>query len=235
MESKKNKPLIVALDFSSLDECLIFLDKVNPNQCRVKIGKQLFVNEGPAAVKKVCGLGFEVFLDLKFHDIPNTVRAACLAAADLGCWMVNVHASGGRAMLESASSAYANLRTPPLLVGVTILTSFSEAQLAEVGYSGTLSGRVEQLAILSQSSGLDGVVCSPIELALLTSITPDEFLLVTPGVRFLGDNSDDQTRISTPEDALENGADYLVMGRSIVSSNNPAERISLINDLSANI
>ena len=234
MESEKSKPLIVALDFSSLDESLIFLGKIDPNLCRVKIGKQLFVNEGPAAVKKVCGLGFEVFLDLKFHDIPHTVRAACLAAADLGCWMVTVHASGGRAMLETASNAYANLRAPPLLVGVTILTSLSETQLSEVGYSGSLQGNVEQLAILSQSSGLDGVVCSPIELALLTSVTPDNFLLVTPGVRFQGDNHDDQTRISTPEEALGNGADYLVMGRSIVSSTNPVERISLINDLSAN-
>ena len=234
MEYKKSKPLIVALDFPSLDESLIFLDKIDPNLCRVKIGKQLFVNEGPAAVKKVCGLGFEVFLDLKFHDIPNTVRAACLAAADLGCWMVNVHASGGRAMLETVSNTYANLSAPPLLVGVTILTSLSEAQLAEVGYSGNLQGNVEQLAILSQSSGLDGVVCSPIELPLLTSVMPDKFLLVTPGVRFQGDSHNDQRRISTPEEALKNGANYLVMGRSIVSSANPLERISQINDLSTN-
>ena len=234
MKINKNKPVIVALDFSSLKESLIFLESIDPELCQVKIGKQLFVSEGPQAVKKINSLGFNIFLDLKFHDIPNTVEAACLAAADLGCWMVNVHASGGRAMLEAASNAYANLRNPPLLVGVTVLTSFSEQQLQEVGYVGALEDNVRKLTILSQTSGLDGVVCSARELGLLSPLTGNQFLFVTPGVRFEGESKNDQNRVSTPESALKNGADYLVLGRSISASSDPLSRISLINDLSIN-
>ena len=164
------KPLILALDFSSIEKTVEVLDKLDPASCRVKVGKQLFVSQGQRAVKKIQELGFEIFLDLKFHDIPNTVKEACLAAADLGVWMVNIHASGGRAMLEAASDAYAKLTEAPLLIGVTVLTSLSEDHFDELGYSGNLTSAVERLAVLSCSSGLDGVVCSPKELKLLSQI-----------------------------------------------------------------
>ena len=232
MKMRIDKPLILALDFPSLDNTLKILDQVDPTTCRVKVGKQLFVSEGPRAIKTIKRLGFDIFLDLKFHDIPNTVKEACIAAADLGVWMVNVHASGGRAMLEAASGAYANLRSAPLLIGVTVLTSFSEEHFGEIGFSGNLAEAVERLAILSESSGLDGVVCSPNELKVLTSVLRQGFLFVTPGVRFEGEDAHDQIRVSTPQSALEDGADYLVMGRSILESENPANRIFSINSLS---
>ena len=225
------KPLILALDFSSLEETVAILDKLDPVDCRVKVGKQLFVNEGPSAVKKIQELGFEVFLDLKFHDIPNTVKEACLVAADIGVWMVNIHASGGRAMLEPSSDAYAKLSAAPLLIGVTVLTSLNDEHFSELGYSGNLTSAVEKLAVLSCSSGLDGVVCSPKELKLLTRVIDEEFLYVTPGVRFEGEDSHDQKRIATPQSALAEGANYLVMGRSILESENPSSRIFSINSL----
>ena len=225
------KPLILALDFSSIEKTVEVLDKLDPASCRVKVGKQLFVSEGPKVIKKIQGLGFEIFLDLKFHDIPNTVKEACLAAADLGVWMVNIHASGGRAMLEAASDAYAKLIEAPLLIGVTVLTSLSEDHFDELGYSGNLTSAVERLAVLSYSSGLDGVVCSPKELKLLSRVISGDFLYVTPGIRFDGEDSHDQSRIATPQSALEEGADYLVMGRSILESENPSTRVLSINSL----
>ena len=190
------KPVILALDFSSIEKTVEVLDKLDPASCRVKVGKQLFVSEGPKVIKKIQGLGFEIFLDLKFHDIPNTVKEACLAAADLGVWMVNIHASGGRAMLEAASDAYAKLIEAPLLIGVTVLTSLSEDHFDELGYSGNLTSAVERLAVLSCSSGLDGVVCSPKELKLLTHVIGEEFLYVTPGIRF--DGEDFTTKAGSP-------------------------------------
>ena len=225
------KPVILALDFSSIEKTVEVLDKLDPASCRVKVGKQLFVSEGPKVIRKIQGLGFEIFLDLKFHDIPNTVKEACLAAADLGVWMVNIHASGGRAMLEAASDAYAKLTEAPLLIGVTVLTSLSEDHFDELGYSGNLTSAVERLAVLSYSSGLDGVVCSPKELKLLSRVISGDFLYVTPGIRFDGEDSHDQSRIATPQSALEEGADYLVMGRSILESENPSARVLSINNL----
>ena len=228
---RMEKPVILALDFSSIEKTVEVLDKLDPASCRVKVGKQLFVSEGPKVIKKIQKLGFEIFLDLKFHDIPNTVKEACLAAADLGVWMVNIHASGGRAMLEAASDAYAKLTEAPLLIGVTVLTSLSEDQFDELGYSGNLTSAVERLAVLSCSSGLDGVVCSPKELKLLSRVISGDFLYVTPGIRFDGEDSHDQSRIATPQSALEEGADYLVMGRSILESENPSTRVLSINNL----
>ena len=233
MNSKDRKPVIVALDFPSLNETLPFLEKLDPELCRVKVGKQLFVEVGPLAVKRIQDFGFDIFLDLKFHDIPNTVKEACLAVADLGCWMVNVHAGGGRVMLEAASNAYANLIDPPLLIGVTVLTSFSGSDLEEVGCVYAVENQVERLAVLSQSSGLDGVVCSPLELSLLSPLKNDKFLFVTPGVRCQGDEKHDQSRIATPQEALKNGADYIVIGRSITESSDPLERLFAINDFSS--
>ncbi len=228
------KPLILALDFSSIEKTLEVLDKLDPVSCRVKVGKQLFVSQGQRAVKKIQELGFEIFLDLKFHDIPNTVKEACLAAADLGVWMVNIHASGGRAMLEAASDAYAKLNEAPLLIGVTVLTSLSEEHFDELGYSGNLTSAVERLAVLSCSSGLDGVVCSPKELKLLSRVISEDFLYVTPGIRFDGEDAHDQSRIATPQSALAEGADYLVMGRSILESEDPSTRVFSINSLAKN-
>ena len=225
------KPLILALDFPSIEKSVEVLDKLDPVSCRVKVGKQLFVSEGPRAIKKIQELGFEVFLDLKFHDIPNTVKEACLAAADLGVWMVNIHASGGRAMLEAASNAYAKLTEAPFLIGVTVLTSLNEENFDELGYSGNLTSAVKRLAALSCSSGLDGVVCSPKELKLLSQVISEDFLYVTPGIRFDGEDAHDQSRIATPQSALEEGADYLVMGRSILKSENLARTIFSINSL----
>ena len=228
---RMEKPVILALDFSSIEKTVEVLDKLDPASCRVKVGKQLFVSEGPKVINKIQKLGFEIFLDLKFHDIPNTVKEACLAAADLGVWMVNIHASGGRAMLEAASDAYAKLTEAPLLIGVTVLTSLSKDQFDELGYSGNLTSAVERLAVLSYSSGLDGVVCSPKELKLLSRVISGDFLYVTPGIRFDGEDSHDQSRIATPQSALEEGADYLVMGRSILESENPSTRVLSINNL----
>jgi orotidine-5'-phosphate decarboxylase len=221
--------VIVALDFSNAEQAVALADRLDPAQCRLKVGKELFTSAGPALVETLQEKGFEIFLDLKFHDIPNTVAKACRAAADLGVWMVNVHASGGRRMMEAAREAVEGAVHKPLLIGVTVLTSMSAEDLAELGLSCSPEEQVLRLARLAQISGLDGVVCSPLEVVSLRENLGQDFCLVTPGVRPKGASTDDQQRIMTPEDALRAGSDYLVIGRPITQADDPAEALAKIN------
>ena len=229
-----NKRVIVALDFPDADAALALAARLDPKLCRVKVGKELFTAAGPAVVSRLHERGFEVFLDLKFHDIPNTVAGACRAAAALGVWMVNVHASGGEAMLRAAREALATATRPPLLIGVTILTSLSASDLARVGFQGSPEENVERLARLAHGCGLDGVVCSALEAPRLRAAFGPAFLLVTPGIRLEGAASDDQSRVVTPREALRLGADYLVIGRPIAQARDPAATLeSIRNSLTA--
>jgi orotidine-5'-phosphate decarboxylase len=221
--------VIVALDFPSTDPALELLTRIDPAQCRVKIGKEMFTRAGPGFVEQVAALGFQVFLDLKYHDIPNTVAAACAAAADMGVWMMNVHASGGRKMLTAAAGRLAGLRERPLLVAVTILTSLGQDDIAEIGYRGTPAENVLRLAALAEDSGIDGVVCSPLEVEPLRNERGVSFLLVTPGVRPAGAALDDQKRIMTPGDAIRAGSSYLVIGRPITAASDPVSSLEAIN------
>ena len=228
--NRNTKPVIVALDYPALADALALADRLDPQACRVKVGKELFTRAGPQAVSMLVARGFEVFLDLKFHDIPNTVAGACRAAADLGCWMLNVHAGGGRAMMEAAVAALAERRTRPLLIAVTVLTSLDDAALDEIGIGDGVAGQVERLAALTRASGLDGVVCSPLEIAPLRARLGDAFTLVTPGVRPAGASVDDQVRIATPGNAMAAGASYLVVGRPVARAADPAAAVAAIND-----
>lgn len=223
-----SKRIIVALDFSAGEDALNLARQLDPRTCRVKVGKELFVAEGPRLVEALQALGFDVFLDLKFHDIPNTVASACRAAANLGVWMVNVHALGGRDMLLAAREAIANLDTPPLLIGVTVLTSHGTATLDEVGLAGPPNAAVARLAGLVADCGLDGVVCSAREAADLRRAHGAGFRLVTPGIRPAGSELGDQTRVLTPAQAIAAGSDYLVIGRPISRASDPAAALSAI-------
>jgi len=227
--TKPAKPVIVALDFPSFAEALSLVDKIDPSMCRVKVGKELFTRAGPDSVAQLNRRGFEVFLDLKFHDIPNTVAGACRAAADLGCWMVNVHAGGGRAMLDAAVDAFARLQHAPQLIGVTVLTNLDSAALVEVGVLDNAQTQVLRLAKLANECGLDGVVCSPLEITSLRQHLAADFVLVTPGVRPLGAQTDDQRRTATPAAALAQGANFLVVGRPITRAPDPALALAAIN------
>jgi orotidine-5'-phosphate decarboxylase len=211
-------PIIVALDFSSLSCALKKAEQLDPDLCKVKVGKELFTKVGPDSVVSLRKLGFDVFLDLKFHDIPNTVARACEAAADLGCWMVNLHASGGRAMMETAANVMAKLSTAPLLTAVTVLTSLNDNLLAEIGVGDGALLHTTRLAKLANSCGLDGVVCSPHEITSIRNEVNNNFLIVTPGVRPLGAALDDQARVATPSEAIKKGANYLVIGRPITEA-----------------
>ncbi|WP_237567924.1 orotidine-5'-phosphate decarboxylase [Microbulbifer hydrolyticus] len=203
--------------------------QLDPAVCRVKVGKELFTIAGPDLVRKLVEAGFDVFLDLKFHDIPNTVAAAVRAAARLGVWMVNVHASGGERMMAAAAEALAPLgEKRPLLIGVTVLTSTAEEELAPVGVTRPLKEQVVALAELAKKNGLDGVVCSAQEAKLLKAACGAEFSLVTPGIRPVGSAAGDQRRIVTPVDALRNGSDYLVIGRPITGAEDPAAALQAI-------
>lgn len=220
--------VIVALDYASAAEALAFADQVNPALCRLKVGKELFTRSGPALVEQLVARGFDVFLDLKFHDIPNTVAQACVAAADLGVWMVNVHASGGRRMMETTRDALEALPQRPLLIAVTVLTSMNTADLAELGLPEP-AVQVEKLARLTRDCGLDGVVCSAHEAALLKASCGQDFKLITPGIRPADSAANDQSRIMTPEQAVAAGADYLVIGRPITQSADPVGVLKQIN------
>lgn len=221
-------PIIIALDYPNLAQALEFAAQVDPHQCRLKVGKELFTRCGPALVDKLVGQGFDVFLDLKFHDIPNTVARACVAAADLGIWMLNVHALGGRKMMEAARTALSAQRRPPVLLAVTILTSLDEQDISEIGLAGTVAQNVIQLASLAQQAGMDGVVCSPRELAGVRQSSGAQFCLVTPGIRPRDSATDDQKRTMTPIEALREGADYLVIGRPITAAADPAQALRAI-------
>ncbi|MBX2807042.1 MAG: orotidine-5'-phosphate decarboxylase [Cellvibrionaceae bacterium] len=216
-------PLIVAMDFDSSAACLALAQQLDPKKCRLKVGKELFTLAGPQCVEQLMALGFEVFLDLKFHDIPNTVAKAVAAAASLGVWMVNVHASGGQQMLDAAKNQLDKLPGhKPLLIAVTVLTSLSAEDLAVIGVNRTPREQVLSLAELACKAGLDGVVCSAEEASVLKEQVGKAFVLVTPGIRPLGAAADDQQRFVTPEQALMNGSDYLVIGRPITQAVDPA-------------
>ncbi len=230
-----SKPrVIVALDFPNATAALALADRLDPRECGVKVGKELFVTAGPEPVRTLVARGFNVFLDLKFHDIPNTVASACAAAVNLGVWMIDVHASGGRAMLRAAreavdKAASARGGTPPLLIGVTVLTSLTDTDLREVGHTGSAAAEALALAQLSKACGLDGVVCSAHEATALRQSLGAGFTLVTPGIRLAGAAADDQARIVTPEAAVRAGADYLVIGRPITQAADPLATMRAIN------
>lgn len=222
--------LIVALDFPSETQALRFIEPISPQDCILKVGLQLYVAAGPAFVSSLVDKGFKVFLDLKFHDIPNTVAGACKSAADLGVWMINVHAIGGPVMLEAATNSLANYQTPPILIGVTVLTSMNQAQLAATSVNQSPEEQVKHLASLCADAGLAGVVCSALEVELLRKERGDDFLLVTPGIRPEGSAHGDQQRIMTPVQAKLAGSSYLVVGRPITEANDPLSVIRSIND-----
>jgi orotidine-5'-phosphate decarboxylase len=217
--------IIVALDYANAADAINMVEQLDPKLCRVKVGKELFTRTGPSFVEQLVKRDFQVFLDLKFHDIPNTVAGACAAAADLGVWMMNVHASGGRRMMEVARERLEKYSNRPYLIAVTILTSLSQREIEEVGYSGEPAKNVLALAQLTHESGLDGVVCSPLEAELVRHEIADDFLLITPGVRPLTAKKDDQTRVMTPADALQAGSNYLVIGRPITAAVEPLEAL----------
>ncbi|MFT5710452.1 MAG: orotidine-5'-phosphate decarboxylase [Halioglobus sp.] len=224
-----DSPVIVALDYPDERQVLELANTLSPESCRLKVGKELFTSCGPALVDKLQTKGFEIFLDLKFHDIPNTVAGAVRAAANLGVWMVNVHASGGRRMMEAAAEALVEFSAPPKLIAVTVLTSMSDEDLQELGYSQSAAERVDQLAGLAASSGMDGVVCSAKETQQLRLDRGPGFCLVTPGIRLSGDAAGDQRRVVTPSQAMANGSNYLVIGRSITAASEPTLALEKIN------
>jgi len=227
--------IIVALDYSSADSAEALYKQLDPNRCKLKVGKELFTSAGPGLVENMVGQGYDVFLDLKFHDIPNTVAKACKAAADLGVWLVNVHALGGRAMMQSAREALGSSTDRPKLIAVTILTSMKEADLNEIGLSVAVAEQVERLAKLSKDSGLDGVVCSPQEVTMLRQSIGNDFCLVTPGIRPAGSDTGDQKRIMTPAEAISAGSDYLVIGRPITQAKDPMAALTAIEQELTNL
>lgn len=221
--------VIVALDYPDARPALELAARLDPAACRLKVGKELFTAAGPALVRELVGKNFGVFLDLKFHDIPNTTAAACRAAAELGVWMVNVHASGGRKMMEAAREAVDKAAHKPLLIGVTVLTSMDEAGLREIGVERSPREQVLHLAGLVQQSGLDGVVCSAQEAVDLHARFGAGLALVTPGIRPAGTDAGDQSRIMTPGNAIRAGSDYLVIGRPITQAADPLSALKQIN------
>jgi orotidine-5'-phosphate decarboxylase len=226
-----NPRIIVALDFPSRERALELVTALSPAQCRLKVGKELFTAAGPALVETLAARGFEVFLDLKYHDIPNTVAAACSRAVDLGVWMLNVHALGGRRMLEAARGAITGPNAP-LLMAVTVLTSMTEADLVEVGITERAETLVERLGRLAMACGLDGLVCSAQETSRLRQVLGERPVLVTPGIRPAGTDAGDQRRIVTPRQALKQGSSYLVIGRPVTASADPAAALDgIITDL----
>ncbi len=226
--------LIIALDFATAEQALQFVAPLDPSQCRLKVGFELFVAAGPDFVRALVDRGFDVFLDLKFHDIPNTVASACKTAARLGVWMMNVHASGGVKMLAAAREALQEFPDPPKLIAVTVLTSMDKTQLQGTGIAAEPAAQVRHLARLAADSGLDGVVCSAQEAIMLREMLGQEFLLVTPGIRPAGSDQGDQSRVMTPAQANHAGVSYVVVGRPITQAADPQAIIAQINaDLGA--
>ncbi|HBB7782568.1 orotidine-5'-phosphate decarboxylase [Escherichia coli] len=225
-----NSPVVVALDYHNRDAALAFVDKIDPRDCRLKVGKEMFTLFGPQFVRELQQRGFDIFLDLKFHDIPNTAAHAVAAAADLGVWMVNVHASGGARMMTAAHEALVPFgKDAPLLIAVTVLTSMEASDLADLGVTLSPADYAERLAALTQKCGLDGVVCSAQEAVRFKQVFGQEFKLVTPGIRPQGSEAGDQRRIMTPEQALAAGVDYMVIGRPVTQSVDPAQTLKAIN------
>jgi orotidine-5'-phosphate decarboxylase len=233
---KQSSSVIVALDFSSEHETMQLVDQLEPALCRLKVGKELFTRCGPSLVKRLVDKNFDVFLDLKYHDIPNTVAQACVAAADLGVWMLNVHALGGERMMQAARQALVDRNTAahetPLLIAVTWLTSSGQAELDALGIKATPQEMVTRLAKMTKNAGLDGVVCSAQEAPLLRQDMGQDFLLVTPGIRLADSQQDDQCRVVTPEKAIADGVSYLVIGRPITQSTDPCKVLrTIISDI----
>lgn len=230
-DSNKHDPkVLIALDFADKQQAMAFIAQLDPAACRLKVGKEMFTLFGPEFVRNLVEAGFDVFLDLKFHDIPNTVAKAVAAAAELGVWMVNVHASGGLRMMQAAREALLPYGDrAPLLIAVTVLTSMTAEELEQVGVLRSPAEQVLALARLTRDAGLDGVVCSAQEASLLKAELGGDFKLVTPGIRPAGSDAGDQRRIMTPEQALAAGSDYLVIGRPITQAANPAEALAIIN------
>lgn len=232
MVNNMNDPkVVIALDFDRLKSAYNFVDKLDPSLCKLKVGKEMFTHFGPEFVKHLVDLKFKVFLDLKFHDIPNTVAKACIAAADMGVWMVNVHASGGPVMMERALKGLESYGMErPLLIAVTVLTSMDQQQLSAIGLSAVSPAeQVLNLAKLTRASGLDGVVCSAQEASMLKREVSQDFILVTPGIRPEGADKGDQIRVMTPKMAIEAGSDYLVVGRPITQADDPLAALLAIN------
>lgn len=225
---KDENKIVIALDMSNTDEVISLLRQLDPANCRVKIGKELFTRYGPDLVRQIIAMDFDVFLDLKFHDIPNTVNKAVVAAAELGVWMLTLHAAGGADMMRAARDAVAQSEHKPLLVAVTVLTSLEQEDLAAQGVQRSPLEQVQRLASLAQECGMDGVVCSAAEAAELRKLLRKDFLLVTPGIRPQGDAAHDQKRIVTPADAVHAGSDYLVIGRPITRAREPVQKLTLI-------
>ena len=228
MTSDSSK-VIVALDYDNQHDALALAEQLDPTQCRLKVGKELFTVAGPIVVQRLISSGFDVFLDLKFHDIPNTVAKAVGAAADLGVWMTNVHASGGSRMMRAAKQVLEGKDSNMLLIGVTVLTSMDDTDLAEIGIQRSASDQVLHLARLAKDSGLDGVVCSAQEASSLKAQLGKDFQLITPGIRLEGNAADDQRRIVTPADAVAMGSDFLVIGRPITQAIEPLKILLDIN------
>lgn len=224
--------IIVALDFPDDRSTMQLVDQLEPGLCRLKVGKELFTRCGPDIVSKLVSKGYDVFLDLKFHDIPNTVARACEAAAELGVWMLNVHSMGGHAMMEAARHAL-NGDGAPMLIAVTLLTSNDDRDLTALGIQWNSAEFVSQMAGMAQQAGLDGVVCSAEEAILLKHKYGKDFTLVTPGIRLQNKSSDDQKRVATPKQAISDGADYLVIGRPITASNDPCKvLLTILSEIS---
>lgn len=221
--------IIVALDYADEKSALKLVEQLDPALCRLKVGKELFTAAGPQFVEKLSRSDFGVFLDLKFHDIPNTVAKACSAASNLGVWMLNVHASGGLEMMQAARQAVNNSEKKPLLIAVTVLTSMNQSALTQIGVAGDLQQHVIRLATLTQQAGLDGVVCSAAETPELRKALGQDFCLVTPGIRPESASLDDQKRVATPRAALLMGSSYLVIGRPITQADNPLQALTAIH------
>ncbi|MEI8608090.1 orotidine-5'-phosphate decarboxylase [Enterovibrio sp. Hal110] len=222
--------VIVALDYPNIDQALAFVDRIEPGSCHLKVGKEMFTLYGPDYVRQLHARGHTVFLDLKFHDIPNTCARAVAAAAELGVWMVNVHATGGERMMVAAREALEPYgKDKPLLIGVTVLTSMEQSDLEGVGIARAPQDHVMSLATLTRNSGLDGVVCSAHESSMLKTSLGSDFKLVTPGIRPAGSNAGDQRRIMTPVEAVAAGSDYLVIGRPITQAADPMAVLTEIN------
>lgn len=217
--------IIVALDYADSNAALKLADQIDPQRARVKVGKELFTRSGPEVVKALVSRGFDVFLDLKYHDIPHTVGRACAAAADLGVWMMNVHTLGGGAMMQSAREAVGSDADSPILIGVTLLTSMDQKTFDQIGLSGNMTDTVLRLAQLARDSGLDGVVCSAQEATPLRDSLGSDFQLITPGIRPAGSDRGDQHRTMTPKQALDAGSHYLVIGRPITAAADPMQAL----------
>lgn len=222
--------VIVALDYEKEEQALALVDQLDPSQCRLKVGKEMFTTLGTNFIKQLHSRNFDVFLDLKFHDIPNTVARAVRSAADLGIWMVDLHASGGLRMMEEAKNILEPYgKEAPILIGVTVLTSMEDLDLLQIGINASPMEQVIRLANLTQRAGLDGVVCSPQEVEILRAHCGKDFKLITPGIRPIGSDFGDQRRVMTPAAAIQAGSDYLVIGRPITQAENPAEVLRSIN------